>query len=340
MAQAEPISVYIVGLGVHGTSTAKLLPSFGVRVLGVADPSKTSLNVGEITGNSELNSLTVVETIDDLPWEKQVPDIMILTAAVEMDELQALSCKAFEYGANVLTIVGDSFDMESHFPDHFAAINAAAIQAGKSFVSTGGADVLWAGLVIHLTSQMRELAAVDLYTHIGVDGYPQDFLRWCGIGIKPEEFEGVTAEMSRTPSVFGGVLPTIIRKLGLTISTEKRSFTMFTAPEAMFSETYQRVIQTGEPWGTRDVVEIETEEGVSFRAELVTTGVNEKDEYVAKLHGVPEAELRHHLEPQHLSTESATLSRIVDVIAAQPGVISTADLPTPFFRRKLVRPAI
>lgn len=325
------VTAAVIGLGVHGSAMARLLPEAGVRVVGAADPRYAEADLGEVTGAAELRGIAVAADPEDLDWAAGV-DIAILTAKVPVDVLAALAEKILRRGVDAVTIVEDAFDLERFAPEAHARIHAAALEGGASFVVTGSQDALWAGLVVQMSSQARDLRSIEIFTHLGVDGYPAEFLTWCGIGNTSEQFRETAATAAETPSVFGAVLPVIADALGLTVASEDRVLEPYTIDADLDSETFGRVIAAGDPVGRRDVVSIETDEGISLRAELVTSAVMGEDVFRARFDGTPAIELQHRLDPANLSVDAVLINRIPDVLAAPAGFIRTIDLPTPRYR--------
>ncbi|MDJ1372257.1 hypothetical protein [Gulosibacter molinativorax] len=334
-----PISAVVVGLGVHGVGIATLLAEAGVNVVGASDPRIAGQDLADVTGREEQRGVAIQKEISELPWSESI-DIAVLTPKVSIGILTNLAIELLQHDTNVVTLVEDAFDLERFAPADYERLNAAALAAGRSFVATGSQDVLWAGLVTQLSSQQRDLKEINIQTHLGVDGYPEEFVTWCSIGNTPDQFEETAAEAATTPSVFGAVLPVIATRLGLTITDEKREITPVLLDYDLPSETLGRDIPAGQPAGRRDVVTVATDEGITLSAELQTTGVMGHDEFTAVLEGSPRATLRHEIEPAHLSVDAGLVNRIPDVVTAPAGVIRTVDLPLPTYRHVVSLPTL
>lgn len=330
----QSINAIVVGLGVHGAAIATKLSDAGFALVGAADPKHAGARLADVTGSAAHADIEVRADISEV--DATGADIAVLTAKVPVRILVDLALRAFDAGCDAITIVEDAFDLERFAPEEYARLDAAARASGKTFVATGSQDVLWAGLVVQMSSQLSELTELNIATHLGVDGYPEEFVTWCGIGNTHEQFRETAAEAGQTPSVFGAVLPVIAAKLGLTVTDEQRDLTPVLLDEPLPSQTLGRDIPAGEPVGRRDVVTIETAEGIRLTAELQTTGVMECDEFTAEFVGTPHTVLRHKLEPANVSVDAALINRIADVVTAPAGVVRTVDLPLAHYR---VRPA-
>lgn len=325
------ITAIVIGLGVHGSAIARQLPGVGVRVLGAADPQHAGADLSDIIGAEELRGLTVVAD----PWEIEGNadiDLAIVTAKVPVEVLTEIAVPLLERGVNVVTLIEDAFDLERFAPDAHTQLHAAGLQGGATFVATGSQDALWAGIVIQLSSQVRDLTAIEVTTHLGVDGYPAEFLTWCGIGNTPEQFRETAAVAGQTPSVFGAILPVIADALGLTVVSEERALEPYTRDRDLESVTFGRTIAAGDPIGRRDLVTVGTAEGVSLRAELITSAVMGEDIFRANFTGTPSIELQHRIDHANLSVDAALINRIPDVLQAPAGVVRTIHLPTPHYR--------
>lgn len=333
------INAVVIGLGVHGVGITTLLAQAGVNVIGASDPRSAGQQLANLTGREEHRGIEVKSAIDELPLHERV-DVAVLTPKVDVSILTNLAIELLKAGTNVVTIVEDAFDLERFAPKDYERLNAAALAANRSFVATGSQDVLWAGLVLQMSSQLQELSEINIKTHLGVDGYPEEFITWCGIGNSHEQFEQTAAEAAKTPSVFGAVLPVIASKLGLEVIEERRELLPVQLDKALPSKTLNRDIPAGKPIGRRDTVTIKTAQGITLSAELQTTAVMGHDEFTAVFEGTPRTVLTHQLDPANLSVDATLVNRIPDVITAPAGVIRTVDLPLPTYHHTLTHPAL
>lgn len=335
---SEPIAAIIVGLGTHGRSTARLAAEAGVRILGAVDPATAGRSLAEVAGGQTSPNVVVSASFDEIP--KDVlgqAQIVVLAALLPPAQLIDLTVGILEQSLNVITIVEFLFDAETLDPVSRNRIDTAARDNGVSFVATGAQDIAWSGLIIHLTGAVRRLKSVSIVQRLGVDGYPARFLRdECGVAVPEHEFAEVVAGIMALPSVLGAVLPVMAREMGLHPGVPRRSITAVTSHEALPSATFGRDLVPGESIGIRDEVAIDTAEGVTFTAELVTTAhqPGAQDVFASVLDAEPRFELSHTMLPGPLCVDATVINRLADTIAARPGIVPAAHLPRPAYRHE------
>ncbi|GAA1654573.1 hypothetical protein [Georgenia ruanii] len=336
----EAVRAVIVGLGTHGRGIAGFAADAGVEIVAAVDPVHAGRDLRELVDRRDLSSLVVLPTIEDVAWEAVGADVTIVAAKLDVPDLVELVKTILEHDTDILTIVEDVFDLESFAPSLHAELDAAAVVAGRSVVATGVQDIAWSGLVAQATGMQRNLRSIRLKQHLGVDGYPREFVEWIGVGLSGEAFDAAAEEAGKTPSVFGAILPVLVRRLGLTPVEESREMSPYVIDEPVDSITLERTIRPGDPVGRRDVVTVRTAEGVDLVAELVTSALMGQDDFHAVLDGDPRVEIDHRLVPGSPAVDATTVNRIPDVIAAPPGLISTIDLPAPRFRPRITKESV
>lgn len=329
----DPVRAVIVGLGTHGRSIVGAGVEAGVHFVAAVDPFQASKDLGELTGVELAAGVTVAESADALDWASLQADIAIVAIKAPPANVVALMQDLLRKNLDVVTIVEDIYDLRLIDPELHAQLDQTAREHGKTAVATGSQDIAWVGLTTAATGLVRDLKYVELKQHLGVDGYPEDFVRWVGIGCTETEWQEAAENAGRTPSVFGGILPTMARSMGLTPGTGNRDMSIFTLDHDVESETFGRTIKAGDPAGRRDLVTLDTLEGVRFSAELITSVVMDQDDFSAAVQGEHRVEINHKLLPGPPSVDATLINRLPDVIAAPPGVIATTKLPLPRYRQ-------
>lgn len=334
------VRAVIVGLGVHGRGIARLGAEAGITFVAAVDPFQAGKDVGALVEAPALAGLSVAASVDELDWPGMGADIAIVAAKAPVPQIVELMKELLDHGVDVVTIVEDAYDLQLIDPALHEILDRAARQAGKTAVATGTQDIAWVGLVMSATGLVRELESIDLKQHLGVDGYPEEFVRWAGIGVTVEDWEAAAQVANQTPSVFGGVLPTMARALGLTPGQQRRQMEVFSVDYDLKSETFGRMIPAGEPAGRKDLVVLETEEGVRLSAELVTSAVMGQDDFTAAIQGQTRVELEHRLLPASPTVDATVINRVPDVLAAPAGLIATPELPPARYRHHIDAPQV
>lgn len=336
-----PINAIIVGLGIHGRRIAELAADAGVHLSGAADPAHAGTVLADLLPAGGASDLVVAASFAELDdTAVDTADIVIVAAQMPHGPLIDLIVGALERGRNVLTIVEQLFEPTLLDPADRERIDAAARSAGVTFAATGAQDVVWSGVVAHLTGAVRELRAIEIVQRLGVDGYPEPFVRGeVGAGTNAETFAEVEATLRAQPPVLGGILPLLARQLGLHGGAITRTITPVATDVAMPSQTFGRDLEPGEYIGSRDECRLDTAEGITISATLETTALppgEGNDVYTARIDAIPAVTLQHEMDPGPENVNAIAVHRIGHVIAARPGLVSVDKLPMPVYRPSVV----
>lgn len=325
----------VVGLGVHGRNVARIGAEAGIQIVAAIDPFLDGKDLSELTGSPLNEGIQVARSLEALDFQEIGADIAVVTVKAPVDQVVDLMIELLEQSLDVITLVEDVYDLRLVYPQLHERLDAAATAAGKSVLATGTQDIAWVGMTLFATGLVRDLRSIRMTQHLGVDGYPVEFLRWVGIGVSAQEWEEAARVAGQTPSVFGGVLPTIARSLGLTVSEQSREMSVFTLEHDIASTTWGRDILAGEPAGRRDIVTVTTNEGIDLSAELVTSVLMDQDDFTATIEGATNVEVQHHLDHSSLTVDATLINRIPVVLAARPGLLSTTELPPARYQHRL-----
>lgn len=364
-------AIAIVGLGIHGRRIAALADDAGFRILAAADPALAGQRLHDATADARslagdagsldtahgsvtttagpaatsrveastatLASPVVVASFDAIdPAVLAEVDVVVVAAQMPPAPLYDLIVSALERGTNVLTIVEHLFEPSLLPTEVRERIDAAAYAGGVSFVATGAQDVVWSGVVAHLTGAVRQLRGIEIVQRLGVDGYPEPFLvHDVAVTSTAETWPTVEAGLLEQPPVLGGILPTLARQLGLTAGTTTRTLTPVPTDRPLPSLTFGRDLLPGEHIGVVDEVRLDTAEGITLSASLETTAVQPgegNDVYEARIDAMPTITLRHEMEPGPENVNAVTIHRVPHVVAARSGIVTIDELPMPVYR--------
>lgn len=322
----------------HGRSIVRTGTAAGVDFVGAIDPFQSGADLGQLTDLAELAGVRAAASPDALDWEALEADIAIVAITAAPAEVVDVLESLLRRGVDVITIVEDMYDLRLIDPALHERLDATAKSAGRTVVATGSQDISWGGIAVAASGLVRGLRSIELAQHVGVDGYPEEFVRWVGIGATEQEWRDAADVAGQTPSVFGGILPTIARALGLEITGQQRQMEIFTLEHDVHSQTFGRVIPAGQPAGRKDTVTLQTAQQVTLTAQLVTSVVMGQDTYHAEISGENSLRLDLEMLPAPPSVDATLVNRIPDVLAAAPGIVATTDLPLARYRQSITVP--
>jgi len=129
-------------------------------------------------------------------------------------------------------------------------------------------------------------------------------------------------------------LESLIADLGLTVGKIEQNMEPIIDDLDIEARTLGKIIKKGEVIGRVDIVEIETEQGIKFRSEMMGKlyRPDETDMNEWHIKGIPELHLRNDRVPSRMVTCTQMVNRIPDVINAAPGFITAEKLPKPKYK--------
>jgi 4-hydroxy-tetrahydrodipicolinate reductase len=145
-----------------------------------------------------------------------------------------------------------------------------------------------------------------------------------GVGLTAEAYKkkyaaGVGDGVFAIPSV------SVLQKLGYTVTEVIQSQEPVIWDEEHFCPVLGKSIPAGLAWGTRFLVDVATEEGVTARSEIEARAFREGEveEMRWTIKGMPGMDIRVVRENSGVASASSLLNRIPDIIAAEPGIVET-----------------
>src|SRR5206468_1097742 len=101
--------VAVIGVGLHGQGIAKALLDQGGLLTGASDPAHAGRLLSDVLGHPQAPATAIVADGVELLGKDQ-PDVVIITAPVDLEGLGKMSLPFLDAGVNVLTIHPDAFD--------------------------------------------------------------------------------------------------------------------------------------------------------------------------------------------------------------------------------------
>lgn len=325
------INVVLVGLGYMGRLTARYLVEKNYNI--VAAVSRTSFvgqDLGEVAGLPEPLGIEVGTSLEDALGSQKV-DVAIVTTSSDVESLTAIAVPCLSAGVNVVTITEEAF-----FPRFSAEkgdkLDALAKENGVTLVATGVQDIFWLNLPAMLTGACHRIERMNCVSNVNLDVYGPALVSQYPLDLSQEEYDEAALKNDARLIPFSGIaLEALAEKMGLTPTRRATRHEPIFDIEDIISESLGRTIKAGRTCGVTEIYEIETEQGVQLQVRFIEK-LNRPDEDQViswEIIGEPKLNITTNRFPGEEVTCATTVNRIPDVIAAEPGFLSSGVLPAP-----------
>lgn len=321
--------IIIYGTGQFGQLVTQIAVKKGYPI--VAAVNRAGAKVGQDLGSlSGLNKLGVIVQ-DDAHFDFNSVDADI--AIVAISDRIATNLPAYERlmkaGLNVI-----SHGTESYYPwgiDTTLAkqLDNIAKNNNVTFTGTGIWDMsrIWAGKLV--AAPCTDINSLYHRSITDAQRLGKPIMLILGVGMTQDEF---AEKIGNNPGKVGGLYKTIpdhvLNALGYTVTEvrEYREPVIFDKP--VYCQLLERDLQPGECAGTRIVIEVQTQEGVSARADIELRLFEDSEvEHMAwSVDGKPSAKVTVERDDSAYMSAASMFNRINDVIAAPAGVKVVSEL--------------
>lgn len=319
--------IVIYGVGLFGTMTAQLVRARGWPIVAAYNRAgdKVGKDLGVLAGEEPWG--ICVEDSDQADFSGLEADVAIMATTDRLAQNMTGYARMLGAGLNVICHGSEAYfargiDMSLH-----DEIDAMAKANGVSFLGTGVWDYsrIWSGILVAGPCQNIERLFHKSITNIGESKYTDVV----GIGFTQEKF---AETIGKVPGPIGGIYKTIpqhvLYGLGYTIKdvTEKREPVLYEHP--VWCAALDKNIEPGISAGTRIVVNVTTDEGVTASAhiELRVFEAGEEDNMLWQVIGNPSSDLRTVRRDSGTASAACMVNRVRDVIAAPPGINLVCEL--------------
>jgi hypothetical protein len=331
---AAPKAV-IYGVGSMGSTLTRMALDKGVDIVGAIarSPEKVGKDVGEVAG---LGFQTGVLVSDDpeAVFAAHDVDVALIATVSGLDEMYQHFRVCIENGANAITLSEEWLYPWLRSPDTAKRLDALAREHGVTVMAGGHQDGYWLGLAGTLMGTSHRLDAVHGKAMWNPDDYGPVAADFMPIDLPVEEFEAFMESGSGPPSFGDSVVGVLAARGGLT----PKDLTHRRVPEIAAKDirwhSLNRQVPAGRVIGFTDVDVLETEEGPTITLEmtgrLYEDGEVDVNEWA--IHGEPTVTVSTPAVPSDITTCTALINRIPDVINAAPGFATIDQLPPMRYR--------
>jgi hypothetical protein len=201
---------------------------------------------------------------------------------------------------------------------------------GVSFTASGFIDGACCEMAMTMSSMMQKIEGLEGSLLYNVDDYGQVLAIAHGVGLTMADFEKTIVKKPQAESNVYNANEWFVAALGLTLvkTTEVREPTF--AKSILRSASLDKTIPVGDCTGMKVVATTTTKEGVTIVSQQIGKCYDKGDkDFVSWGFKGESAGVRFQMNspPTPQMTNTATISRIPQIIAAVPGYVTTDKLP-------------
>ena len=323
---AKP-TVVMFGVGAMGSLIARMLTERGAEIVGAVGRSTAGKSFADVAGLPGVD--VMVETDIAEVVARTTPDLVVMTIASYMEDVKDGVLASLRGGANVISLAEENLYSWHTSPEDTAEIDAVAKEHGVTYTCSGHQDGYWVQLVATLMGTAHRIDEVRGHASWNVDDFGPELARDQQVGDTPEEFAEWLAGAERPPTFGRPTLHAVAAASGLTVVESITETEPVIAAEDTYCKALDTTVPAGKVLGFTDIDTVRTKEGPVLILEM--TGKvyveGEADSNAWELTGEPNLDLENKVLPTHLTTCATLVNRVPQVLNADPGYVSVAELP-------------
>lgn len=321
--------VVMHGVGAMGSIIARMLTERGAEIVGAVGRSTVGKRLGEVGDVPSPTAEVQIEGDLDAVLARTRPNLVVMTIASYMHDVKPGVLACLRAGANVISLAEENLYSWLTSPEDTAEIDAVAREHGVTYSCSGHQDGYWVQLVATLMGTAHRIEEVRGRASWNVDDFGPELARDQQVGATVEEFGEWLREADRPPTFGRNSLHALAAANGLTVIESTTETMPVLAPAEMRCAALEMTVPAGRVIGFTDIDTVRTREGVTLVLEM--TGkvylAGENDSNAWTLTGEPSLDLTNAVLPTHLTTCATLVNRVPQVLAAEPGYVTVAELP-------------
>ena len=334
------------GCGKMSVFLMRYLMEKGVDIVAAFDmnPAVVGKDIGEIVGGAK-TGVVVTDAKDAGSVMKQLkPDVCVVATMSTMADIKAAFTVCAESGVNAISTCEESLYPWNSSPAITQELDALAKKHGVSLAGSGYPDMYWGVLIDTLAGSMQKITKITGSSSYNVEDYGIALAKGHGAGLTTEAFDqeigkynSLSSDEQKKLVESGEYVPSymwnqngwLCSKMGLTPVSQVQKCVPTTHSEDLHSSTLDMTIKAGQPTGMSAIVVTETKEGITLETECIgkVYAPDEFDKNDWTFYGEPETTINVNRPATVELTCANLINRIPALINAQPGYISTDQMP-------------
>jgi len=324
------IKAIVYGVGAMGRIITRFMVEKDVNVVGAIDLNSELVgkDLGEVVGLGYPLNVKISDNADSVISAQQA-DIAVIALFTEMEKMYPHLEKCIQNGLNVITTSEEAFYAWTTSPMLTSKLDKLARKHGVTVTGSGYQDVFLVNLITLLTGTSHTIKSITGKEKYNIDDYGPVVARHNHIGQTKQEFHEDIAEQGIEPSYFRMNLESLIADLDLTIKKIIQRSEPTIDDVDIRCKSLDMTVKKGQVTGMSDIIDIDTEQGITVRGELIGKIYRESEVDTNEwfIEGVPDTYLRNDRVAIRTTTCTQMVNRIPDVISAEPGYITVEKLP-------------
>lgn len=335
----------VFGLGQVGRMVCKTLLDEGVAIAGLySRASHVGEDLGEVLGQSKAG--IVVRSAGEFRARAGEADIALFFTTSYLDDLLGEARQCLEQGINVLTIAEDALYPWHHSPELARQLDEAARRGGATLLGTGVNDVAMAQLPAVLGAFTTGVRRIEVECTGNFGRFGAKTLEGMPLGLDQAGYDAwlaaaASAEGPQQASITGQSLEALLAMTGLQAAAPldielQPAWTSST----LVVPALDMQIAAGSTSGIVEIARVSTRQGVEIEMRLVGKVFESHDEEYLQVDITASHSMSLRVSPMPgvEVTSALVVSRIADVLAAEPGLQSCDRLPCA--RLRVFQPAV
>lgn len=283
---------------------------------------------------------------------KTKPDVAIVTTMSLMNDIESIFETCAKCGVNAISTCEEAFFPWNSAKKITQKLDKIAKENNCTLCGSGYQDYSWGTMVSSLCGSTQSIKKIKGKSSYNVEDYGIALAQVHGAGLDLKTFDEKIASVDRmsdkarqklidsgsySPSYMWTVNGWLCEKLGLTVKRQTQECIPQTYKKDLVSKTLGMKIKKGDATGMAAIVTTETKEGIILETQCIgkVYGPDEYDVNEWTIEGEPTTTVTVS-KPATVELTCATIvNRLVDVINAPAGYVTTDNMPDIHFVGKL-----